>query len=53
MEISIPGRAGCAFTFLETKDELHKFVLGAGASRQDQYDDFYLIEISKTNERNI
>ena len=43
MEISIPGRAGSAFTFLETKDGVHKFLLGAGASRQDQYDDFYLV----------
>ena len=53
MEISIPGRAGSAFTFLGTKDSLHKFFLGAGASRQDQYDDFYLIEISTTNESDI
>ena len=43
----IPGRGGSAFTYLESTDNgFHVFLLACGASREQQYDDFYKVYVS-------
>lgn len=46
----IPGRGGSAFTHMHSTETQHVFFLGAGASRAEQFDDFYKVSISKAND---
>lgn len=46
----IEGRGGAAFTFMESTDSSHVFLLVGGASRENQFDDFYKIFVSKEND---
>lgn len=46
----ISGRGGSAFTHMHSTETQHVFLLAAGASRQEQFDDFFKIAISKAND---
>ena len=42
----IEGRGGPAFTYLRSVGLAHEFLLVAGASRDRQFDDFWIVKVS-------
>jgi len=46
----IEGRGGAAFTFLRSSGLSHEFLLVAGASRDQQFDDFWNVKVSMTKD---
>ena len=46
----ISGRGGSAFTYINSTETAYVFLLVAGTSRTEQFDDFYKVHISKTND---
>lgn len=46
----IEGRGGAAFTFLRSSGLSHEFLLVAGASREQQFDDFWNVKVSMTKD---
>ena len=46
----IEGRGGAAFTHIESNETSHVFLLVGGASRENQFDDFYKIFVSKSDD---
>ena len=43
------GRGGAAFVFLSQTENSLGLLLGAGAGREEQYDDFYLVQVDKSS----
>ena len=39
----IEGRGGAGFTYMESTETSHVFLLVGGASRENQFDDFFKI----------
>ena len=46
----IEGRGGAAFTFTGSAGFSHEFLLVAGASRDQQFDDFWKVQVTTTKE---
>ena len=47
---NLPGRGGSAFTFMDETETHLIFLLAAGASRTEQFDDFYKLFVSKSDD---
>lgn len=46
---SIPGRGGATLVHIGTSDDKHQLLLVFGASREQQFDDFWTIDIDRKN----
>lgn len=48
--VDFPGRGGSAFAYASSDASSHTFLLVGGASRNDQYDDFYSVKVNKQDD---
>ena len=43
----VPGRGGAILTLLTSDADTHTFLLGTGASRNEQFDDFWTVKVDR------